>query len=996
LNTKANHFFHVYPDCKESIYILSLTNPNEKVLKVLKVLENQLLVCVQCVTSFYKQLKHFNILLETQYKDKVILTQFNKQVDGWNLNRLIQNCKRLISNFKTNDFSLARKESIPTVYDILNHPHGLENKDFDRLFVTLLMETRRQGSGKLKLQEELYPGILILIAHENSNMRDLGKRSIETSSKLRLIREKDQKEYLPIISAIFNILGGTLKKRNTERFDTRYNLCLDKTELWISFCLISDHISPTRYFGLNSIPFYMNIVDSDRLILNSFVDLKECFWPRIRFLVMIMKNTMCDWMKTRMTTTESNQITQSIVKSVDFIHQCRLEIIDDDGKNDSALAFSWLKMYYQITKDLDWLFVPVKLLSERCNSFSKFARERLCLELEDILKMLDQNQKDRLITLLSSLNNNLFSGIVKSRAFHLLKADLKHFEHFAISNNPRFQNLNVNSEAWKSLDPFKIPSPERFAFIASFLQFRYLGPVDNPEAILNFNPYLRKITEKVSVMIKTLAESVNIEWKSLIPMFLFNNLTLSKTAEILMCCATKTETIQESVERYMSAYGVDLIDFFLGEMKEFHIKVKLGYILLESTDRFLDLINYMFVVFQSSNNYEKNFKLFISITITCKYIFSGCYQWYKSSLCNSTEILLILQKTIQTMKSLISYHNVGLKGKSFEVFNDWVFEVIDAGLRDWIMLRKSEVNYDCFSLVLDLLKVLKGCKLKFEKSILDLVTIYYTKGYVINNDQSVLLKWFVLSEQIVDISDGEYSKKRIGEFDEPASNSKVQKTFYGDSVVRKSTIVTEAVMSIPRPKPQQLPAILPKPTLFAPKIVPRKTQVNESLFSKVKGAALMDARKTKLDQSIIKSQKPVRQEIRINQEDPEDEAPRERRSAQRIDIPGTKPSSSLRSKGGKKDDLVKPISSIVDFIASTLSWDVNDTNPEIPSQQIKQGKVPDSFRSPQQYFNSFEPLLLIELRASFISSCSFLKKQKEYAVVLSALATADNRRSIKN
>lgn len=154
----------------------------------------------------------------------------------------------------------------------------------------------------------------------------------------------------------------------------------------------------------------------------------------------------------------------------------------------------------------------------------------------------------------------------------------------------------------------------------------------------------------------------------------------------------------------------------------------------------------------------------------------------------------------------------------------------------------------------------------------------------------------------------------------------------------------------------------------------------------------MDSRKAKLDQSIIKSQKLQRQEIPIHQEDPEEDAPRERRSAQRIDIPGIMPSSTIRSKANK-DDGVKPVSSIADFIANILSWDVNDINPEIPSQEIKPEKVPDSFRSPQKYFSLFEPLLMIELRSSFISSCSVLRKQKEYAVVLASLATADNRRS---
>jgi hypothetical protein len=873
---------------------------------------------------------------------------------------------------------------------MLNYSKYLLEPDLDRLFTALLIELQKHKT-KLRLQEAIYSGILVLTVHANSEVRELGYAYLHTASTL--ISEKEESHIVPIIKAVFDHIRSLT---DGVQIPKTFHFCNDLSVLWRGIYLM------TKYTSKVTIPSFFTkaVHDADRLLLHSFEKSNAAeFWSKCQLLEVLLKYTDCRWISNEFSGSFASQTCLGILKDDDFSNLLLLaegEYHENELVHQMNLVMSILLLLVQLSQSSDWLAPSIHWILVNYHKWNQTSVRSFTKMMEQLVGMRNLNEKVFSLILPFLLTQGVsFTdlGII----LQLLINDLKKVQAFA-SDLSASKLEKINVDLWRKAHTYEFNKQQVAKFLEAGSVLCFLGHVDKPN-MESFDVNWRIMSNQIMKIFEGNFRSIEMKWEMHFRYFIFNDKGIQRVAEEKLLFDTESDAISSGVEYYLLRYKSNYTDAMYGYLKEYKSLVMNGFKPIYSASRILDWFTNCQIMYSTSSLKDLYQNFWIRGSIFCTSLCSETSNWWKSNRLEFSDVKRLFVKAVRVLRSFVKYKSLSMRVSGEDALHlhwEWLEDTIRA-LAPWIDLKQEESSRVAFDLILLMLKE--------EKSMgnlnADLLSDMLMNKKVLDREQERQLKRAVWesNEKMRRNKDSSAEFKRSGSPELSSTKQvKIPKIEIPTSNFHRSENVTKpSFNNFEELNHHQ--KITVKPNVPSSRLIhsiAKKSTVQTkkmSTFDRLKTETYLDSKKANLQVPIPK---PVVSTIRRLEADELPEQPvRERRSVQEIQLHNLRPSHGVPIAVPTNDHLkqTKELLNLESLFDRILNWKLNDDDHNVSDLRPPQ-PIPDRFRSANQYCVVFEPLLILEAKAQFVRSFQELRLQTSFRMVLEGVAMTDSRTEI--
>jgi hypothetical protein len=563
----------------------------------------------------------------SRYINGPVLQVFKNQVLEWDLQRISATLSNLLVRFEAcgTERSLiraARNDSLPVLYEILNYPHYLLDSKMDTLISRILIELHRHKT-KLRLQEFIYPGILILIVHSDEKVRELGQAYLGTATTM--LSERDQNVVMPILKAMLNHIRSLQERSVIEK---SYNFTMDLAEMWAGvFRFI-------KYTSKVSIPHFLthSAVDMDKLLLDSFhSNLSGQYWPRCKLLEIVLKYTSCSWTiqnfagdyaAITITTMIQDQELNSVMKMVEGEYSAEKVTYHCD------VIFSLLLLLLKLTQKSEWIRQPLNWLTQQSQYWNKTALERMKVRIQEMInvKAIDQKFSDMALPWLVSQKVSLPNHAI----LDLLLQDIKKLKRFGDDYRGTTTLAQNHTELWKKLDIIELSVDQVTLLIESIASIGFLSNLDDA-AQTEFNGLWSIVVKQTCWLLGKYYKQLKLKWYLVFKLMFFNDKQIQRLAEEKLLLDSGRDTVSGAIEYYLLLHREKLVEKVYDYLKDYQELILNGFIVVNSANRILDWFTSCQIIYTTKGmeNLYQNF--WLRLFILCSKLFNESSKWCKST-----------------------------------------------------------------------------------------------------------------------------------------------------------------------------------------------------------------------------------------------------------------------------------------------------------------------------------------------------------------------------
>ncbi|KAJ3257032.1 DEAD-box type RNA helicase [Boothiomyces macroporosus] len=775
-----------------------------------------------------------------------------------------------------------------------------------------------------------------------------------------------------------------------------FNVFRDKSIAWLPLTTILGSINDSdlsEYLSLST-------TDPDLLIITSFLKNETGnLWERLAFFEFILKNTPCNWVRTKFSTEIGYDLVDSIYNSPMF------EMITVENENDEllykrrTLSLSWITNICAIVSDNYWLEGVVKKLLVLSSSWSSEFLQILYDKLISISKS-SYCPIDTQAAILYCFQSKKYKPVMKSLYpifYQIIKKDLLALYKNKVENSEK-TSIVEHSDLWSGLSDWNIPNDHVEELLNVFSRLCYTGKQANIAKSARYWDSLRIVSTNIANLINN---DIIFDLKTTLELLTFNDRGIQSKIKGLLKHITGQDSFEYSLSTFISQGKIDT-SVILDLVRKLDRNIEGGFIVHATIKPFMVVLSaYFKLIFPNKEiRIDSNAKTFwLSVFLLCNRILANLANWKKILKTEMDGVEFYAKDVIQTMKTFSSNVTTMARriGDEKKFLADWVNDVLNA-LSSWLETSEHEINYIVAKIVIDTCSNVDNPDDLIGPN-RDVVQKIHDKA--MNNSQKEQLWKLLFPKQ---------EKKRS--YFEPIDSSMLHpskkpsfdaSSAYTDQLWKMIQNSDISKSSIPSHLSQtRLPEkIIPiKSTNFQPVIpIPRKTDTKKSssLLGQLKEEVRMERRKNELKHSVPETTTVLnRKRYRESSPQPVEEEPeKERRSIKRIEVP-----LDRRFKLGQPisvpNNLPKETKGAIrmeQFFDTVLQWNLDTVEPQVNFKDFQE--IPLTFANPSLYIKAFEPLLMIECQTQFAQELKQLQDKESYVLYLETIQIIDTSHEVK-
>jgi hypothetical protein len=884
---------------------------------------------------------------------------------------------------------VARNDSVNVLFEILNYSNYLLEPDLDGLFTELLMELQKHKT-KLRLQEAIYSGILVLIVHANAMVRELGSAYLQTASTL--ISEKEELHIVPIIKAVFDHIRSLTDSTSSPK---TFHFCNDLAILWKGVYLM------IKYTSKVTIPSFFTkaVPDADRLLIQSLKADSGEYWSKCRILEVLLKYTDCRWIANEFDEELASRFSLRILQANEFTSI--LSLSDGAYQEEQLISqvstvMSILLLLVQLSRSSKWLSHSIQWIIDNCIQWNRPSLGCITKMFEQLIgvRNLDEKIYHIIVSFLKSQGVTFTDPEILA---HLLIKDVKKLRAFA-SDIASARLEKVDTDLWRKAQTYEFNKVQVTKFLEAGSILCFLGYVDVPN-MEPFHSNWRIILNQVLKIFEGNYRSIHMKWDLQLRYLIFNDRAIQRVAEEKLLFDTDTDGISSGIEYYLLMYKSQYTETMYEYLKEYKGLALNGFKPIYSANRILDWFTNCQIMYSVSSLKELYQNFWIRGSIFCTTLFAESSSWWKSNTTEFSEVKRLFIKAVRVLRSFVKYKSQSIRVTGEDARNlhvEWLEDTLRS-LSPWVNLKQEETSRASFDLIL--LMIREDNDIGRVNS--ELLSDMLLNKKVLDKEQERQVKRVIwqADEKQLRSEDAREDFKRSGspelistkqvkipKIEIPASN------FHRPETVSKS--VTNTFEELNRNTKIAVKPNIPGSrliTLASRKSVEKTKKL--STFDRLKAESYLDSKKSNLQVPILK---PVVSSIRRLEADELPEEPiRERRSVREITLQNVRPARGIpiTVPTNEQTKQQKELLNLENLFDQILTWKLNDEDPNVSGIQPPQ-PIPDRFRSTSHYCAIFEPLLILEAKSQFIRSWQELRLKSSFRMVLEGVAMIDSRTEI--